>query len=331
MGLERPLALLLLVVVAAAFVASRRRERGGAVPVPLAVWGGAAVPPPGSLVRFGRGLSAALYWAAILSAVVAAAGPVRVERTTVYLDRGIDIVFAVDTSPSMAALDFGTGSRLQGAIAAARSFIAGRPADPIGLVSFGEGAGLRAPLTYDHDYVAGSIDRLRIMESGDGTAIGMGVSVAAAHLQAVGAARGLIILITDGENTTGPIAPEAAAGVAAELGITIHTIGVGTDEPTVIELTDPATGTLRRGSYQGQPDASLLRALAGRTGGRFAWATDPVQLHAILAELDRAERPQRRTRLVVSGVSAGRPFVIAALAGLLLHVVLRRLLLREMV
>ena len=242
MGLDRPLALLALLAVAAVFLVSRRRNRGGAVPVALSAWGGASVPPPGFPLRAARGLSVALFWAAVLSAVVAAAGPVRVQRSTVYVDRGTDIVFAVDTSPSMAALDFGSDSRLQGAAAALRAFVERRPGDPLGLVSFGERAGLRSPLTYDHDYLGDSIDRLRVMESGDGTAIGMGLSVAAAHLQAAGAERGVIILITDGENTTGPIAPDAAAEVAAHLGITIHTVGVGTDRPTVLEFTDPETG-----------------------------------------------------------------------------------------
>jgi Ca-activated chloride channel family protein len=329
MGLDRPLALLALLAVAAVFVVSRRRNRGGAVPVSLSAWGGASVPPPGYLLRAARGLSTALFWGALLSAVLAAAGPVRLQRTTVYLDRGTDIVFAVDTSPSMAALDFGSESRLRGAAAALTSFVARRPADPLGLVSFGERAGLRSPLTYNHDYLAASIGRLRIMESGDGTAIGMGLSVAAAHLQAAGAERGVIILITDGENTTGPIAPEAAAEVAAQLGFTIHTVGVGTDRPTVLELTDPDTGAVRRGSYRGQPDARLLQALAERTGGRSAWAADAAGLQAVLADLDRAEGHERRSRPVLERRAAGRPFAIAALIGLLLHAALRRLLLRE--
>ena len=329
LALDRPLALLALVALAAVFAASRRGSRGGAVPVALSAWGGASVPAPAYPLRFARGLSAALFWGALLLATLAAAGPVRVQRTTVHLDRGTDIVFAVDTSPSMAALDLGTRSRLRGATAALRSFVERRPDDPIGLVSFGERAGLRSPVTYDHDYLTDRISRLRIMESGDGTAIGMGLSVAAAHLQSAGAEHGVIILITDGENTTGPIAPQAAAEAAARLGITIHTVGVGTDRPTVLEFTDPDTGAVRRGSYQGQPDARLLQALAERTGGRFAWAADAAGLQAALAEIDRAEVRERAGRPVLERTAAGRPFAIAALIGLLLHATLRRVWLRE--
>ena len=329
MALDRPLALLALVAVAAVFAASRRGSRGGAVPVALSAWGGASVPAPAYPLRFARWLSAALFWGALLLATLAAAGPVRVQRTTVYLDRGTDIVFAVDTSPSMAALDLGTRSRLRGATAALRSFVERRPDDPIGLVSFGERAGLRSPVTYDHDYLTDRISRLRIMESGDGTAIGMGLSVAAAHLQAAGAEHGVIILITDGENTTGPIAPQAAAEAAARLGFTIHTVGLGTDRPTVLEFTDPDTGAVRRGSYQGQPDARLLQALAERTGGRFAWAADAAGLQAALAEIDRAEVRERAGRTVLERTAAGRPLAIAALIGLLLHATLRRVWLRE--
>lgn len=329
MALDRPLALLALVAVAAVFAVSRRRNRGGAVAVSLSAWGGASVPAPAYPFRFARWLSAALFWGALLLATLAAAGPVRLQRTTVYLDRGTDIVFAVDTSPSMAALDLGAGTRLRGAAAALRSFVERRPADPLGLVSFGERAGLRVPVTHDHDYLVDSIGRLRVMESGDGTAIGMGLSVAAAHLQAAGAEHGVIILVTDGENTTGPIAPEAAAEVAAQLGFTIHAIGVGADRPTLLEFTDPDTGAVRRGSYRGQPDARLLRTLAERTGGRFAWATDAAALQAALVDLDRAEGRQRRARSVLERSAATRPFAIAALIGLLLHAALRRLLLRE--
>ena len=329
MALDRPLALLALVAVAAVFAVSRRRNRGGAVPVSLSAWGGASVPPPRYPARAARGICTALFWGALLAATLAAAGPVRLQRTTVFLDRGTDIVFAVDTSPSMGALDLGAGSRLRGAAAALRSFVDRRPADPLGLVSFAERAGLRSPLTYDHDYLVDRIGGLRVMQSGDGTAIGMGLSVAAAHLQAAGAERGVIILITDGENTTGPIAPEAAAEVAAQLGFTIHTVGVGADRPTLLELTDPDTGAVRRGSYRGQPDAALLQALAERTGGRFSWAADAAALEAALADLDRVEGRERRARPVLARSDAGRPFAIAALIGLLLHAALRRLLLRE--
>jgi Ca-activated chloride channel family protein len=329
MPLDRPLALLALVAVAVVFAASRRRNRGGAVPVSLSAWGGASVPPPGLPQRIARGLCTALFWGALLSATLAAAGPVRVQRTTVYLDRGTDIVFAVDTSPSMAALDFGVHGRLRGATAAVSAFVERRPDDPLGLVSFGERAGLRSPLTYDHDYLTDTIAGLRVMESGDGTAIGMGLSVAAAHLQAAGAERGVIILITDGENTTGPIAPEAAAEVAVQLGFTIHTVGVGADRPTLLEFTDPDTGAVRRGSYQGQPDARLLQVLAERTGGRFAWATDADGLQAALADLDRAEVRERHAHVVTERGAAGRPFAVAALMGLLVYAALRRVLLRE--
>ncbi len=329
MVLDRPLALLALVAVAAVFAASRRRNRGGAVPVALSAWGGASVPAPAYPLRFARRIATALFWGGLLLATLAAAGPVRVQRATVYLDRGTDIVFAVDTSPSMAALDLGTRSRLSGATAALRSFVERRPDDPIGLVSFGERAGLRSPVTYDHDYLTDRIGRLRVMESGDGTAIGMGLSVAAAHLQAAGAERGVIILITDGENTTGPIAPQDAAEVAAQLGFTIHTVGVGADRPTLLEFTDPDTGAVRRGSYRGQPDAALLQALAERTGGRFAWAADTAGLQAALAELDRAEVRERYGRAVLERSAASRPFAIAALVGLLLHATLRRVVLRE--
>ena len=329
MGLDRPLALLALLAVAAVFLVSRRRNRGGAVPLALSAWGGASVPPPGFPLRAARGLSVALFWAAVLSAVVAAAGPVRLQRSTVYVDRGTDIVFAVDTSPSMAALDFGSDSRLQGAAAALRAFVERRPGDPLGLVSFGERAGLRSPLTYDHDYLGDSIDRLRVMESGDGTAIGMGLSVAAAHLQAAGAERGVIILITDGENTTGPIAPDAAAEVAAHLGITIHTVGVGTDRPTVLEFTDPETGRCAAAAIAVSPTRRCCRRWpsepAGASRGR-AMRQGCTRRSRISM---RAEGRQRRTRLAVHRGALERPFVIAALAGLLLHAALRRLLLRE--
>ena len=128
MALDRPLALLALVAVAAVFAVSRRRNRGGAVSVSLSAWGGASVPPPRYPARAARGICTALFWGALLAATLAAAGPVRLQRTTVFLDRGTDIVFAVDTSPSMARWTSGRAA----AWAArrrrcARSSTAGRP------------------------------------------------------------------------------------------------------------------------------------------------------------------------------------------------------------
>ncbi len=156
-----------------------------------------------------------------------AAGPSMKSAEIVWLNRGADIIFILDVSPSMAAIDMDGKNRYEIGKSLLTQFAQKRPTDSIGLVAFGEDAALLLPPTSDRYALELRLEQLRIGELGDGTAIGMGIAVAAYHLDKSSAKRKIAVLITDGENNAGTIHPETAADLLRELGISFWVIAVG--------------------------------------------------------------------------------------------------------
>ena len=330
-SVEQPLALaVLLLLPPAIYWAHYRRGRGGVLSVSCHLWGGAPLAPSNGARGLVARLARWLFWLVVATLIVAAAGPVRVHRERLFLTPGLDLMIVLDESPSMAARDLGAASRFTTAIEVIRDFVSGRENDAIGMVSFSDGAALQVPKTLDRTALHGALDRLRVMTLGDATAIGMGIAVALLHLQDSSAAGRVIILLTDGENNAGEIAPRTAAAIAAEMGVRIYTIGVGRAGATELELTDPRSGLTQRGVYHGRFDEALLQRVAEATGGRYFAATDPGALAAVFREIDSLERVETRTRVRVLREPHHVELLLAALALLLLEVFLRRVVVAEL-
>ena len=330
-SVEQPLALAALLLLPPAIYWSHyRRGRGGVLSVSCHLWGAAPLAPSNGARGLVARLVRWLFWLAVATLIVAAAGPVRVHRERVFLTPGLDLMIVLDESPSMAARDLGTASRFTTAIEVIRDFVAGRENDAIGMVSFSDRAALQVPKTLDRTALHGALDRLRVMTLGDATAIGMGIAVALLHLEDSSAAGRVIILLTDGENNAGELAPGTAAAIAAEKGVRIYTIGVGRAGATALELTDPRSGLTQRGVYHGRFDEALLRRVAETTGGRYFAATEPGALAAVFREIDSLERVETRTRVHVLREPHHVELLLAALALLLLEVFLRRVVLAEL-
>ncbi|MCL1800715.1 MAG: VWA domain-containing protein, partial [Promicromonosporaceae bacterium] len=135
----------------------------------------------------------------------------------------------LDVSGSMRSVDF-TPDRLEAARKTMDDFIAERAGDRISLIIFAGSAFTRIPLTLDHNVVRESLAKVTTESvNQDGTAIGMAISVGLNRLKKSDAASRIMILVTDGDNNAGAIDPLTASGLAAELGIKIYTIGIGTD------------------------------------------------------------------------------------------------------
>jgi Ca-activated chloride channel family protein len=131
--------------------------------------------------RFAARAAFFLEIAGVMALLIAAGGPERISGTAINLDRGADMLFVLDASPSMACLDIGGRRRFDAARSLVRDFALRRPADAIGLVALGSDAALLVPPTTDRNALLSRLDDLRIGELGDGTALGMGLSVAALH------------------------------------------------------------------------------------------------------------------------------------------------------
>ena len=192
----------------------------------------------GRKVRPGGWLSA-LRYLVLICCIVALARPQKVDSSTQVAESGIDMILAIDLSPSMEALDYHRDngdevSRVQVVRETVGSFIQGRPNDRIGMVVFSGEAFLMSPLTLDHDWLLQNVDRLQTGSwIGDATAIGSALATSANRLRYSKAKSKIIVLLTDGANNAGKITPLAAAEAAHALGIKIYTIGAGSDDGAV--------------------------------------------------------------------------------------------------
>ena len=235
-------------------------------------------------------LPAALRTLALAAWIIAAAGPELGSSTSETTREGIAIVLAVDVSSSMLAEDFAPHNRLDVAKERSAAFVQGRKDDRIALVTFAGEALTRVPITVDYEVLDQAIRDIRIGELEDGTAIGTAIATSANRLRRAPGASKVIILLTDGVNNRGRIDPMTAASAAAELGIKIYTIGIGTQGEARLPIGRGPEGQLRYEMMPVQIDEDLLRDVSAATGGRYFRATDSEALRRIFEQIDQLEK-----------------------------------------
>jgi len=305
------------------------RKRGGRIVFPYRVWGGDGFRPPGTWLRVVVVLSHILFWLGSAILITALAGPEITEREEVYLSRGIDIMIVLDQSPSMGARDFPPVNRFDTARDMIRRFIDGRTGDSIGLVTFGSDAVLRSPPTADYTWLSERLDELVLRDLGDDTAIGMGLAVAVLHLADSNAPDKIILLLTDGDDNAGEIRPEMAAKLAGDQGIKIYSIGIGSEGEVPIELTDPDTGAITRGTIRTHFDETQLRLLSAATGGGYWRASSPGALETVFQAVDSLESVERRVTVRVTSRPLHRNLIILGALLVSMGYLIRKLILGE--
>jgi Ca-activated chloride channel family protein len=231
----------------------------------------------------------------ILAAALMVVGLARPQRTNSHVEvtaKGIDIVLGLDVSGSMQALDFLVNNsrinRIEVVKAVVSRFIEERPNDRIGLIAFAASPYLVSPLTLDHDWLLQNLERVNVGIGDDGTAIGSALAAAVNHLRTTAAKSKVVILLTDGVNNTGKIAPLAAAEAARALGIKVYTIGVGVRGKAPIPARDES-GKMHIVMATVDVDEKTLQAMASETGGLFYRATDTDSLQKIYEQINRYE------------------------------------------
>lgn len=242
---------------------------------------------PKTFRHYLRHILFALRVLAVTLLIIILARPQRTDKFQDVSTEGIDIVLAQDISGSMLARDF-KPDRLEAAKNIATEFISGRPYDRIGLVVFSGESFTQCPLTTDHAVL---INLLREVQSGmieDGTAIGMGLATAVNRIKDSQAKSRVIILLTDGVNNKGEVAPATAAEIAKTFGIRVYTIGVGTQGMAPYPVQTPYGM-----QYQDMPveiDEGILQQIAQTTGGKYFRATDNNKLIQVYKEIDKLEK-----------------------------------------
>lgn len=239
---------------------------------------------------------------------------------------GIDIVMAIDISTSMLAEDL-KPNRLEAAKDVAASFINGRPNDNIGLVVFAAESFTQCPLTTDHGVLLNLFKDIQPGIIQDGTAIGVGLANAVSRIKDSQAKSKVIILLTDGVNNTGQVAPVTAAEIAKTFGIRVYTIGVGTQGEAPYPIPT-AFGV----QYQNIPveiDEQILKQIASTTGGQYFRATDNASLKEIYSEIDQMEKTKISVQEFSKKQEEYKNWALLAFVLLLVEVLLRNTVLRN--
>jgi Ca-activated chloride channel family protein len=287
---DRPWLLLALLPVVGAIAWGALRARR--IPtLALARGDEAAALPVGRAIVARRASRVLASTTAVLLAV-GLAGPVVRGEPDPATTEGIDIVVALDVSGSMRAADFRPNDRLFVAKQVIAEHVLQRPRDRIGLVVFAGEAFTQAPLTHDRALVQGVLAGVRTGVIKDGTAIGDGLALALARLETSTAKTRTVILLTDGDNNAGELAPETAVELATKLGVRVYPILVGKGGRVPFPDGVDIFGAPRFVTVEMPVNPALLKSVAAKTGGAFFQATDRQSLETsfqkILESLDKS-------------------------------------------
>ena len=233
---------------------------------------------------------------------------------------GVDIVLCIDVSGSMTAQDF-QPNRLEAAKNVATDFVNKRTADRIGVVIFAGESFTQCPITTDHSVLLTAIDNIHNGLLEDGTAIGNGLGTGVDRLRTSKSKSKVIILLTDGENNGGLIDPRTAKEIAKTFGIKVYTIGVGTEGYAPQPVNTPLGVQMQ--NQKVSIDEKLLKEIATETGGKYFRARDNDGLSRIYNEINGLEKSKVEISTLTRYAEKFFPFVMAALALLLIEMLLR--------
>ena len=228
--------------------------------------------------------------AAIVLVIIALARPRMSEETTNVDAEGIDIVLAMDVSTSMLARDL-YPDRINASKDIAVEFISQRKSDRIGIVVFAGESFTQCPLTTDKRTLVNLMNEVSTGIIDDGTAIGNGLATAVARLTESDAKSRVVILLTDGVNNSGEVAPQMATEIAKQYGIKVYTIGVGTKGQAPMPAVD-MFGNKTYVMADVEIDEKLLRSIANTTGGEYFRAVDNKALSEIYARINEMEKSE---------------------------------------
>lgn len=227
---------------------------------------------------------------AFILLVIAFARPVSLDKVITPPVEGKDIMVTLDVSGTMTALDFQPKNRMEAAKGVIEQFVRERKSDRLGLVFFAKESFLQVPLTTDYTMFVNLLQRLTTGVIDDGTAIGNGLGLALSRLEDSKAKSRLVILLTDGDNNSGNVSPEAAADIAKKLGIKIYTILIGTDKPVPYPAGKDIFGRDAYQTVQVKTNPDLLKRLAETTGGKFYRSISTDELRRAFNDIDKLEK-----------------------------------------
>lgn len=255
----------------------------------LSDWNGQSLPWKGKIHRVIMFITKLFTIMAYVLCIFAFADPVVSETKKLFTTLGTDLVFVIDTSPSMAAKDIDNDSRLNSAKKSVFTLLEKTEGIRTGVVALGSYASLVVPVTNDRTFLTEQVSSLQIGNFGDGSAIGDGISTAVYHLSTSSAPRKCVILLTDGENNAGEIHPETAANLAAKNHISLYVVGIGSKGTVPLEYTNPVTGKKYSGYFDSDYNSVSLKKIAEIGNGNYFEAKSLENLVETLQNVAKKE------------------------------------------
>ncbi|WP_298848079.1 VWA domain-containing protein [uncultured Ruegeria sp.] len=271
--------LLLPLPVLVHMIAPPQREKTASIRIPFfrRVARAAGVEPKsGSMIRSRAWLQTASVIVVWLLLVLALARPEHLGNSFVVEKSARDVVLALDISGSMDQRDFQTGSgapmqRLEAVKDVLKQFISERDGDRMALIIFGTRAFIQAPFTEDLNSLNGFLDQTQVGMAGPNTALGDAIGLGIRTFESSEVEQRLMIVLSDGADTSSRMTPVNASAIAAEKNVVIYTIGVG----------DP------NASGEDRVDLQALQDIADRTGGAYFFADDTAALEQTYERIDK--------------------------------------------
>lgn len=273
-----------------------------------------------------RHLPFVLRTIAIALIIIVLARPQAVDSWEKSETQGIDIVLALDISGSMLAQDL-QPNRMEAVKKVAAEFVTERTNDNIGLVIFAGESFTQCPMTTDHKVLLNLLNEVDFGMIEDGTAIGLGLATSVNRLKDSQSKSKVVILLTDGSNNRGQIAPLTAADLAKSYGIRVYTIGAGTKGTAPTPVQTPYG--IRMQNMPVDIDEEVLTNIADLTGGKYYRAVDNESLRDIYREIDQLEKYLISVENVTRKQELFMPFALWALALVVIELILRRTWLRN--
>lgn len=257
--------------------------------------------------------------------IVALARPQSSSKSQSVTTEGIDIVLALDISPSMLAEDL-KPNRIEAAKKVALEFIENRPDDRIGLVVFSGESFTQCPMTSDHSVLKNLLGNLESGMLSDGTALGEGLATAVNRLRKSKAKSKVVILLTDGVNNRGAISPETAGEIARAFNVRMYTIGAGSMGTAPYPFRTPFG--IQYQNVEVQIDEGVLKSIASETGGKYFRATSTSKLRDVYTDIDKLEKTRIDVTEYRKRSEEFYPYALAALLLLLAEFILHKTILR---
>ncbi|MFM2587188.1 vWA domain-containing protein [Vibrio sp. TBV020] len=263
-------------------------KQAAPVRLPYLPSSGASVTPSNTIVK----VLVAVVW---LTLVTALARPVWYGDPVTTQPKHRDLMLVLDLSYSMSQEDMRDGDdyidRLTAVKNVVSDFAKQREGDRLGLVLFADHAYLQTPLTLDRNTISEQVNSLVLRLIGDKTAIGEGIGLATKTFIDSDAPQRVMVLLSDGSNTSGVLEPLEAAKIAKKYNATIYTIGVGAGEMMVKEFF-----MTRKVNTAKDLDEKTLQQIAELTGGQYFRARNADELATIYDTINSLEPISQATQ-----------------------------------